>query len=129
MSVKGSRQVPIGSTLIDGEAVEAVWAVGTSFVTVQFADRAPRGIANLTGFGAPRPSVVPLSHRAWLAEGNREAELVEFGRTCFEKALQAHGSGGGRGSPARQGGGQEPHDRNETGEGLFNRRTAPVRTR
>lgn len=129
MSARRSRQVPIGSTLIDGEAVEAVWAAGTSFVTVQFAEKAPRGIANLTGFDAKDPSVVPLSHRAWLAEGTREAELIEFGRACFEKALKEHGSGGDRASPVGQCGGRELADRNNTGDGLFNRRKATVRTR
>jgi hypothetical protein len=128
MSVRGDRQLPIGSTQIDGEAVEAVWAEGTNFITLQFADRAPRGIANLTGFDAHQPSVVPLSHRAWLAEGTREAELVEFGQSCFRKALKEHGAAGDRGSPAGPDDGHRVDDRNDSGDGLFNRHPALART-
>lgn len=118
MSRIEGAQVPIGQTVIDGESIEFVWARGTAFVTAQFTERSPRGIANLTGLGAGETHIVPLAHKAWLNRG-REAALIEAGRIHFEKAANVHGSDENRGSPVPR-----PNhvldDRNMTTPSLFN---------
>lgn len=132
MTRRENRQISIGTALVDGDEIEFVWAPGTQFVTCQFTSKtmSPRGLANLTRLDTRTPSVVPLSHRAWLAAGDREAVLIEYGRSCFEKALQEHGFDEDRGSPVgrrRPASFDERNDR--AAAGLFNRAREQVRTR
>lgn len=130
MKRRGNQQIAIGTTLVDGEAIEFVWAPGTHFVTCQFTAKSPRGLANLTSLDTRRPAVVPLSHKAWLAEGKRAAVLMEFGRSCFEKARQEHGADEDRGSPAEARRPALLDDRNGIGgSDPFNRARERVRTR
>lgn len=94
MSARHSEQLRIGTGRVDGERVEFVWAPGTRFVTVQFMDRSPRGVANLARIDTAEPVVVPMSsHRQWLSRGDRAAVLAAAGRARFASAIDAPGLG------------------------------------
>lgn len=116
----------IGATAIDGDKIEFLAAKG--FVTAQFVDKSPRGIANLIGLDANKPRVVPLSHATWIGVEGREQVLIAAARAALANRETS--------PPQKQlhseltAGEDPPEDWNKVGRSLFNRRrTQTIRTR
>jgi hypothetical protein len=118
----------IGTEIIDGRQVEFLAADGVNFVTAQFVDANPRGIANLLDLHKSDPRVVPLSHGAWVAGEGRELQLIAAARAALGLQVPSPPDGPRRREFAKDE--HPPDERNDDAASLFNRRrTQAIRTR
>lgn len=116
----------IGAEVIDGRKVEFLAGDGVNFVTAQFVDANPRGIANLVDLHRTEPRVVPLSHASWIAKADREQKLIDAARKILGIG-QGHKGMGARGAKKDD---HPPQNASADLQHLLNRhRPEPAQTR